>query len=223
MKNTVKRAAATAVAVFTLLSAGALATSAVGAAEIGNAPITTQNDVPILRNGVWQAVGTDGTSEYIEVHNSVNKIDISSAENKIGVGCEFDYDWSTGVYTIEAGCIYNVEHWQIYGNDGSTATMTTDTGKGYSLFFLGTGNTKNYKSLVELRDMSKNYYEKKHGDSEDLKFTSQLRPNGSGLADIRVIQQACGRSYVIETYTIDVKTGVGTDTAHNVIDFTYFA
>ena len=85
MKNTRKKVTAFVLAAVICLSAGAIATTSASAAEIDSHFVQVQNTMPMLRNGIWLSTGANGHFEYIEIHNSVNKMHIVSAENMMGV------------------------------------------------------------------------------------------------------------------------------------------
>ena len=223
MKNIRKKVTAFVLAAVICLSAGAIATTSASAAEIDSHFVQVQNTMPMLRNGIWLSTGANGHFEYIEIHNSVNKMHIVSSENMMGVSGEFDYESITGVYTVHPGCITQTETWTLSKNDGATAEITMDDGSCRTLFFLGGGNLDNVFSLNDLSSMAQNYFEIRNGADESVRFVAVMRANCSGLADIRVIKYYGGRAYTIETFTIDIRSGGGWDTAENVIDFTYFA
>lgn len=198
-----------------------MATTA-SAVETGNASVQAAEDKPILRDGVWMGFGLTGQTEYFEFHNPTGTLRVLSAENMIGLGGNFDYDRATGIYTVSLGCVSNVETWELTSNNGRIATLSTSDGNGYSLFYLGTGSAGDFFSLSRLNEMSKNYFAAVNGSANDVCIDSRLIPNCSGLAEVTVYARDTMRQVIVDTYTISVRTGVGTDSNGNTIDFSEF-
>lgn len=223
MKSTRKKVTASILtAVICLSAATAVTTTAVSAAETNSVSVMDKHDMTNLRDGVWLGVGVDGSYTYFEVNNIVNTMHVNSVEKNIGIPVDYDYNWATGVYNVRLGCPDVTETWQLTSNDGSFARMFTDSGKYYSLFFLGSGSLSNYYSIEQLRDMAKNVFESRGGNSKNIQFSSFLRQNASGLVDIKLVDLSSYNNTVIDIYTIDVKTGFGWDSNHCQIDFNCF-
>lgn len=222
MKKTRRIITASVLSAIICLTCGAMATT-VHAAEVDNTvAVSQQESMPILRQGVWHAVGIDGKSEFIEINNSVQTMSIISADKKIGVSAQFEYNWSTGVYTVHAGAYSNIDTWQLTSNSGDKATLTKGNGQGYSLFYMGNGHVKNYYSVEQITAMAKNYFEVNFGDSQDACFVSKLRADGAGDVIVTVYGRDTMHQVIVDTYTINVRTGVGLDSNYNIIDFSCF-
>ena len=105
-----------------------MSTTAFAAEADNTAAVSQQQEMPILKQGVWQAVGINGKSDYIEINNNVQTMKLSSSENNIGVTAVFEYTPSTGTYTVHPGAYSNVETWQLTSNSGEMATLTKSNG-----------------------------------------------------------------------------------------------
>ena len=222
-EKTGKIITASVLSAITCLSCGAMSTTAFAAEADNTAAVSQQQEMPILKQGVWQAVGINGKSDYIEINNNVQTMKLSSSENNIGVTAVFEYTPSTGTYTVHPGAYSNVETWQLTSNSGEMATLTKSNGQSFSLFYMGYGHVKDFYSLNQLTQMSKNYFAWYYGSANDACFVANLKNDGSGEAVVTVYGRDTMHQVIVDVYTINVRTGVGIDSNLHVIDFANFA
>ena len=95
--------------------------------------------------------------------------------------------------------------------------------RSFSLFYMGYGHIKDFYSLNQLTEMSKNYFSSCHGSANDICFVSKLKTDGSGEAIVTLYGRDTMQTVIVDVYTINVRTGVGTDRCYNMIDFAEFA
>lgn len=174
-----------------------------------------------LRDGIWQVLYKTGVTKLLYVNAEDQTATLIDPDTGIGKTARFDYIHELDIYKLHSEDGKAVVNRRVIENNGNTAAVSDENGDIISLFYLDNAaiDDFDYYNLYQLADMARSCYEKKYGSSDGIIFSATMNADGSFFATVSGMKN----DSTVVSYTVDMQTGKGTDSAFENVDLSKYA
>lgn len=180
-----------------------------------------EGSMPALKDGVWQAVYEDGSSMYFFIRDKDHSFSLINPDKGIGLPSTYAYNDKIGMYKLQVAYADNEKDWRVIDSNGATAVVSDENRELITLHYVSdeTFESFNFYSYEELREMAKAYYAAQHDNADRLVVSAKLNTDGKGL--VVIAAQLDGEQ--VASYSVNIRTGIGTDNLGETVDLSAFA